>query len=272
MSIKQTYDNVADIPEGMEALYSQTDSGAYQIKEIEGMVGKGKVDEFRENNINLRKQMEGFESQNMDSENRLTDMQSQMKAMEEKYSDIDLDQWAEQQAETKRMAEKEMIEKGDVDSLINGRVDEVLAAKAKEIATMKSSYEEQLLSMQKDLASYDSQLNTMLVDNELTKVAGQHGIRASATEDLVSRGRTVFRVEDGQATAFNNEGRQMYLEDAVTPLSIDGWVEGLTKSAPHLFESSTGAAVTQPTSTPVQPDVGLNTHDSILAGLAGLDK
>jgi hypothetical protein len=110
----------------------------------------------------------------------------------------------------------------------------------------------------------------MLVDNELAKTANNQGVRASAVTDLLSRGNGIFRVENGIATAFTAEGRPMYDTDAVTPLTIDRWVEGLTTSAPHLFEMSTGAASVQATDSPapaVEPTSG---KDMILAGLAGL--
>ena len=270
-TIKNTYDNVESIPEGLESIYTKQDDGSFKVT-VEGQVDKGRVDEFRDNNINLRKEIEGFEAGKIEQENSMNELKAQLDAVTDKFSGIDLDEWNSLQAERKANAEKELIEKGDVDALINSRVDEVIAAKQKELATQKSSYDAQVASLQDDLLNYDGQLNTMLVDNELTKIAADAGVRSSAMEDVLSRGRAVFRVEDGQAVAFNEAGRQMYLDDAVTPLNINSWVEGLTKSAPHLFESSVGAGTPQPTSAPVKTDASVNTHDSILAGLAALDK
>ena len=273
-TIKNVYDNVEDIPTGMESVYTKNDeTGSYQFNaEVEGMVSKTRLDEFRDNNVNLRKEVEGYDSKIEESAMALDSMRSEMKAMEEKFSGVDMDEWASLQAERKAMAEKELIEAGDVDKLINSRVDEVIAAKQKELQAQKEAYEHQVLSLQEDLVNYDGQLSTMLIDNEISKIASRAGVQNSALDDVLARGRSVFRVEDGQAMAFNGEGRQMYLEDAVTPLGIDGWVEGLTKSAPHLFESSQGAGTPQPTSAPAQAEANLNTHDAILAGLASLDK
>ena len=271
-TIKNTYDNVEDIPQGMETIYTKNEeTGTYHLPTVEGTVSKDRLDEFRTNNVNLRKEVEGYDVKIEGYESQLEEMKVKMRAVEDKFSNVDLDEWSSLQAERKANAEKELIEKGDVDLLINSRVDEVLAAQQKVLAEQKSSYESQILSLQDDLVNYDSQLNTMVVDNELAKAAGLAGVRASAMEDLMSRGQTVFRVEDGKAVAYNTEGRQMYQEDAVTPVSIDGWIEGLTKNAPHLFEASQGAATPQPTSAPAQAEV-LSTHDSILAGLAGLNK
>ena len=268
--IKQ-YDNVESIPEGLESIYTKTDDGKFVVN-VEGSVDKTRLDDFRDNNINLRKEIEGFESKQLDNDSAMAELKLQLDAVNDKFSGIDLDEWNSLQAERKANADKELIEKGDVDTLINNRVDEVIAAQKKELAAQKSTYEAQVASLQDDLLNYDGQLNTMLVDNELTKIAADAGVRASAMEDVLSRGRAVFRVEDGQAVAFNDQGRQMYLDDAVTPLNINAWIEGLTESAPHLFESSTGAGTTQPTSVPAKADTTLSSHDSILAGLAALNK
>ena len=272
-TIKNTYDNVEDIPQGMESVYTHNEeTGKYSLPQVEGFVPKTRLDEFRDNNVNLRKEVEGYDTKIEESAAALDKMRADMKTMEERFSGVDLDEWASLQAERKAMAEKELIEAGDVDKLINSRVDEVIAAKQKELQAQKDAYEQQVLSLQEDLVNYDGQLNKMVVDNEISKIASRAGIAPSAMDDVLSRGRSVFRVEDGQAVAFNDEGRQMYMEDAVTPLGIDGWVEGLTKSAPHLFESSKGAGTPQPTTAPAKAEGSLNTHDSILAGLAGLDK
>ncbi len=270
MSIKQTYGNVEEIPEGLESIYSQTDSGSYQFVGADGLVDKGRVDEFRDNNIQLRKDLESRDDQIGKYSDQLTEMIGAVEKMESKYGNVDLEEWNTYQAERKMVAEKELIEAGDVDLLINGRVEEVIAAKQKEIEALKETYEKQLDTMKLDITGYDTQLNKMLVDNELTKIAADKGVRSSALEDVLSRGRTVFRVEDGRAAAFSEEGRQIYMEDAVTPLTIDGWIEGLTKTAPHLFEMSSGSGIQQPTSSPAPVAEPQSPEQLILAGLGNL--
>ena len=271
-TIKTTYNNIEEVPAGMESIYVKNDeTGTFDLPQVEGLVAKDKLSEFRENNINLRKEIEGFTTAAESQAMAMDKMRAEIAAMEAKYSGVDLEAIAAQDAEMKALAEKQMIEAGDVDTLINQRVEEVLAAKQKELELQATEFKAHISGLESDLVSYDTQLNTMLVDNELTKIAGNLGVRASALEDVLSRGRAVFRVENGKATAFGKEGRPVYMEDAVTPLSIDGWIEGLTKSAPHLFEMSTGAGMAQPTATTAPAEVVATPHDSILAGLASLN-
>ena len=270
-TIKTTYNNIEDIPEGMETLYTEQD-GVHTLTGVEGVVDKSRLNEFRDNNIQLRKDLEAREEAVALAGSEMKEIQAQMEAMKSQFAGVDLDEWKTIQAERKAVAEKELIEAGEVDKLIDSRVNDVLAAQQKELEAQKLAYESQILNLQDEVVSYNTQLNTMLVDNELAKIAGSQGVRSSAVEDLLSRGRSIFRVEEGKATAFNAEGRPMYDTDAVTPLSIDRWMEGLTETAPHLFEMSTGAASVQATDTTAPVVAAATPHDAIMAGMAALNK
>jgi hypothetical protein len=270
-TIKNTYNNIEDIPAGMETLFTEQD-GVHTLTGVEGVVDKSRLNEFRENNIQLRKDIEAREEAVAQSGAEMKAITEQMEAMKNQFAGVDLEEWKAIQIERKDVEEKRLIEAGEVDQLINSRVNDVLAAQQKELAAQKSAYEKQILGLQDDVVGYNGQLNTMLVDNELAKIAGSQGVRASAVEDLLSRGRSIFRVEEGMATAFNAEGRPMYDADAVTPLTIGKWIEGLTATAPHLFEMSTGAASVQAADTAPVIEATATPHDAILAGLAGMNK
>lgn len=272
MALKNTYNNVEDIPEAAVSLYTQVEDGeSYKLNtEIEGLVDKSRLDEFRDNNIQLRKDIESQHDVVRDAGRETEEIRAQMKALETKFSSIDLEEWNTLQAEKKAMVDKELIEAGEVDTLINRRVEEVLAAKQREIDAIKSDYEEKIGGLNDNLTNYDTQLSKMLVDNEITKIAADAGVRSSAMEDVMLRGRGMFRVENGEAVAYDQEGRAIYGDDAVTPLSMKEWIGSLTENAPHLFEASTGAAVQQPTSTPITNNSEVTGLESILAGLSGL--
>jgi hypothetical protein len=272
MALKTTYENAQDIPEGMETLYTEGENGSFVLGEVEGMVDKGRLDEFRENNIQLRKDIESEAAATKAALSKFDEQAVMLKTLEEKFSSIDMEEWNNLQSEKKAMADKELIEAGEVDTLIAQRVEEVLAVKAKEFDLMKSDYEKKVSGLETNITSYDGQLNKMLVDNEITRFATEHGVRASALEDVLHRGRGMFRVEEGKATAFDVTGRKVYGEDAVTPLTIGGWLGGLSESAPHLFEASTGAGAVQPVvqTTQVKREEPTSTHEMLMAGLANI--
>jgi len=262
MAIKYTYNDVSEIPEGLESLYTENDSGVYTIA-VEGMTEKGKLDEFRENNIDLRKQVEEYNNS--------------MQELQNKFSGVDLDKWKEFQEreselaeQQRRIDEQELIEKGDVETLIQRRVDEVLQAKDKELGSIRGDHDSKVNDLQGQLSNYESQFSSLVIDRELASLAADRGVAASAVEDVLTRGRATFKVEDGRPVAFDRDGLKMYSEDAITPLSVGEWLDGLSESAPHLFNRSTGAGAGQPSETPAPNRQDGNAIDSILAGLRTL--
>jgi hypothetical protein len=75
--------------------------------------------------------------------------------------------------------------------------------------------------------------------------ATKMGLRPSAIPDLTLRARTVFRMVDGKASAFDADGRTpLYGADGLTPLTLDEWVAKLVVEAAHLFEPSAGGGAT----------------------------
>ena len=247
MAIKYTYDDVADIPEGFENLYTQSDEGVFTMSEVEGIADKGKLNEFRENNIDLRKQIE--------------DHAAAVSDLESKFSGVDLDKWKEFQ---------ELIDKGDVETLIERRVQEVLAAKEKELGSLRGDYDGKVSGLQEQLINYENQFSSLVIDRELASLSSERGVAASAVEDVLTRGRATFKVEDGRPVAYDMDGMKMYSEDAITPLSVGEWLDGLSEKAPHLFNKSQGTGVTQPTTTSAPAQTGGTATDMILAGLKSL--
>ena len=85
MSIKNTYSNVEDIPEGMESVYTKNeDTGVYHLPEVEGFVAKDRLDEFRDNNVGLRQEIEGQVA-------KLSEMQKTIDGFQHKESKTSVD-------------------------------------------------------------------------------------------------------------------------------------------------------------------------------------
>lgn len=82
-----------DLPESLHEFYVQSDDG-YRLS-VDGMVDKSKVDEFRDNNIALQKQLEGYDGVDpkkyRSMEKRLKDLEQQSKADKAGISAAELD-------------------------------------------------------------------------------------------------------------------------------------------------------------------------------------
>ena len=192
------------LAENHKGLYEQVSDGSY-ILQVEGVVEKGKLDEFRNKNIDLMKDIE-------------------------KFKDVDPDKYNQMIAEHRKIQEKEWIDKGEVEKLVESRV-----------STMKKDYDEKLTKATGDLNVMSRQLEILTIDNIVRDQATKLGVAPTAVDDVLLRAKTVYSLKDGKPVPTNSDGEVIYGKDGATPMVIGEWVGTLKESAPHLFYSSNGS-------------------------------
>lgn len=202
MTLKYTIDKLEDVAEPLRALYAPNGSKFTLL--VEGAVGKDKLEEFRNNNILLQQQIDKFKNIDPAKHTELLELQ-------------------------RRLQEEELIEKGEVEKLVNLRV-----------GKMKTEFEEQNGALTTKLTSANQQLAVLLVDNVVKSAAIAAGIHPMAVDDVLLRARGVYTVADGKPVAKDAEGKTIYGSDGTTPLPPTEWVTGLKKTAPHLFQGFAG--------------------------------
>lgn len=109
------------LPEAVRAEYKQT--GANYTLDVEGMVPKAKVDEFRENNTALLK------------------TKAELEAQLAKYSGINLEDYEALKETERKIADKTLIEAGRVDELIAIKVAEAVNKAKADSATLAQQLE-----------------------------------------------------------------------------------------------------------------------------------
>lgn len=170
---------------------------------------KGKLDEFRSNNVKLMKDMESLQS---------------------KFADVDLDQYAEMMQKARDQKDKKLIDAGKIDELVEERT-----------KRMRKDHTKAYKSLQDENATYARQLEGLMIDASVRDHALKQGVASTAIDDVLLRAKAVFKLKDGQAVPMDAEGNVIYQAGATEPMSVDQWVKGLTESAPHLFTPSNGA-------------------------------
>lgn len=186
-----------------KTLYKSDDAGKFRLDVEGGAVAKAKLDEFRTNNIDLIKKLEPFK---------------------------DLDPVVVQDAlkTHQQYKDKKLIDNGKIEEVVENRVKE-----------MKSSYETQLTAEKTARQAAEGTLSKVLIDNELSREALSNGALDTAVDDIVSRGRQVFKLNGGKVLPYEGEN-VIYGDDGVTPLSVKQWLTKLSAKAPHLFKQSKG--------------------------------
>jgi cell division protein FtsB len=207
MALKFMLENLDDLDESLKGLYSKHTDGKYYL-DVDGAVSKSKIDEFRDNNISLKQQIE-----------ELTD----------KYGNIDIEKYQE-------LMDKAALDDGKK-RITMDKVDELVADRTR---TMKEEHQNQLSQLTTTNTELSSQLNGLLIDGAIRSAAVEAKVRTGALEDVVLRAKQTFKVVDGKAVAHDDKDNIIYGKDGTSPLSTKEWISSLKTSADHLFEQSKG--------------------------------
>lgn len=203
MSLKFKLESLEGIDQSIQQFYHRADDGKYYLA-VEGAVDKSKVDEFRANNVNLMKQLESLKH-------------------------IDPAKYNELLALDKKNQEKKLIDSGEIDKIVEGRINE-----------MKSTYETDIKKLSDQYSIAQRQLESLLIDNSVKDAAMKSGVQPTAMEDIILRAKNTFKIKDGSAVPLDNQGNVIYGKDGLTPMSVMDWTASLKKQAPHLFLESQG--------------------------------
>lgn len=206
MALKAILDSLDGLSDELKKLYVQKD-GKFHL-DVEGVVPKDRLDEFRNNNIELKKQLDEITG---------------------KYKDIDPEQVRELLKQDKALKEKKLLDAGKVEELLEERT-----------KAMKADYDTKIKALTEKDEKATSQLERLLVDNTIQAEAVKAGVRETAMEDVLLRGRSRYKVQDGKAVPVSPDGKIIYGKDGTSPESMTEWLGGLSSAAPHLFNPSTG--------------------------------
>jgi len=203
MKLKFKLDTLEGLDAAIAGLYEQGADGAYYLS-VDGAVDKSKLDEFRNNNVKLLKDLE-------------------------KFKDVDPAKYQELLDLSKKQQEKKLIDAGELDKVVEQRVGE-----------MKSTYENQLKTLTEQNSVAQRQLESLLIDNAVRDAALKSGVQATAVDDVLLRAKATFKIKDGSAVPVDAQGNVVYGKDGTSPMSVVDWTSGLKKQAPHLFQGSQG--------------------------------
>lgn len=207
MALKYKFQTREEIPAEHAALYVERD-GAFFL-DAEGVTDKAKADELRDNNIELRKQIEERDA---------------------RFEGIDPEAVRQLAAEKLRLEEEQRLK--------DGKFQEVLDTRLK---AAKVDSDKVLTSVTGERDAYFAQLTAIQIDQGVLAAATKRGLRPTAIPDIMSRARMVFKLVNGAPQAFEADGKSVRLgKDGTSPMSLEEWVDAQVSEAPHLFESNAG--------------------------------
>ncbi|HEY9173458.1 MAG TPA: hypothetical protein VI136_14320 [Verrucomicrobiae bacterium] len=207
MALKFKYASKDQVPVEHAALYVERE-GAF-VLDAEGVADKARLDEFRQSNVTLKKELEDLRA---------------------KFDGIDPEEVRKLATEKQRLEEERQLKAGEVDKVVENRV-----------RSLKSDWDKQLATVTGERDSLTSRLTSIQIDQGVLTAATKRGLRPTAIPDITARARTVFKLVNGGPRAFEADGQTVrYGRDGVTPMTLEEWVDTQVADAPHLFESNAG--------------------------------
>ncbi len=200
--LKFILDTIEGLDQSVASLYEKQDDGKFRLN-VEGAVPREKLDEFRNTNIELLRKVDSFKGVDV-----------------KKYNDL--------LALEKRVTDKELVDAGKLDEVVQGRVTQ-----------LRTEHEGIVNQLNEKLSVSERQLETLLIDSAVRVKALESGVLPTAVDDVMLRAKTAFKIVDGRAVP-HADGKPVYGKDGVNPMSVDEWIGGLAKAAPHLFGSTAG--------------------------------
>jgi hypothetical protein len=207
MAIKFKYNSKDEIPAELVALYAERE-GAWQL-DCDGVADKAKLDEFRNNNTALLKQVE---------------------ELKKRFEGIDPDEVRKLAEQKARLEEERQLKAGELDKVVENR-----------IKGLRSDWEKQVATLTSEREALNARLTAIQIDQGIITAATKRGLRPTAIADITSRARSVFKLVNGAPRAFEVDGQAVrYGRDGVTPMTLEEWVDTQVSEAPHLFETNAG--------------------------------
>lgn len=206
--LKFSYPTEADVPAALKSYFKKQDDGTWQL-EIEGAVPVAKLAEFRDNNRALKAENDKLKAD---------------------FDGVDA-------AEYKKLKGRaELLDDG---KLVGAeKIEEKIAAR---VAAMKTEHDKAVAELTKARDTAEGQVASFMIDGELRRAGTELGVLETAFDDVILRGKTTFKMVDGKPTAFGPDGKELYSPSKGDALTVREYVEGLAKSAPHLFKPSSGS-------------------------------
>lgn len=220
MALKAVLDTLDGVPTALHEFYTERDGKFYLDAEgVEDVSG-------------LKSALERLKAEAKKAKD-------DAKKTAERYGDLDPDLAREALKKLQDAEDKQLLDDKKIDELIAKRTERMAQAHQKEIERFNKLVAD--LTSERD--GLNGKLSEVLIDNAIRDVATRNSVRKTAIEDVLLRGKRLWRLRDGQPVPMNGED-VVYGKDPTKPISMDEWISGLQNDAPHLFEPSSGGGAT----------------------------
>lgn len=159
-----------------------------------------------------------------------------------KIGDMDPDQARDALKKIQDLADKKLIDEGQIEQLLTVRTERMTTDHNNQIKTFQT----QLGDKDKKISSLSGELKKLKINSAIERLALEKGVRKTAIDDAIAR-FTVIGIDgvlwdlDENGGVIAKKGDQIaYGKDATKAMSFEEGFETLATKASHLFETSAG--------------------------------
>lgn len=232
------------IPEGFEDAYEER-NGKYHLKLSDEVVPKSQVTEFRDNNIQLMKDKDAIAAQL------------------KQYDGVDLSEYNAAMALKQQADDKKLLNEEGVEKLVEKRVERM----RQDFEGQTKALQTKLGTLEEEKGSLTSQLSTVLIDSQIQQAVNEVGKpRQGAMEDIMNRGRSLYKLKDGEPVPIGTDGNPIFGKDGKGTMTFVEWAQGLQETAGYLFETAQGGGSKGNRSGPTTPTKHISSGDAVEFG------
>lgn len=214
------FKSAAEVPEGLKA---EEKEGVFVVDVVE----KSKLDEFRNNNVNLARERD------------------ELKNKVEVYAAVVGD---DPDAFKGELGELRNVSQQVKDGKLKGS-DAVEQEVARRVASVKEGYDGQIRTLtqerdreRQDKTALDGELRRSIVNQAVNEaiLASDSGINPAAAPDILARAHNLYTVTPERKLVPKNGDAVVYGQDGVSPMPVKEWLQKLVVEAPHFSLNSSG--------------------------------
>lgn len=217
-----TYASKEEIPQGLQEFATENDEGGFVVK----VVPEAKLDEFRNKNIELSKQIETT---------------GPVLARIKQIAGEDFDAF-----ETDVQGLRDIKRRVDDGELKTN--DQIEQAVADRINKVREGYEANEKAERQKRVDAEGRVQTLQQRLDQTEIRHgvtnvvihpESGVRPEALPDILERAYKLFKIVDGKSVPMNGEST-IYGANGADPMSYVEWLVKLRDEAPHYFKGNAG--------------------------------
>ena len=155
-----------------------------------------------------------------------------------KYEGIDPEAAREAATKLQELEDQKLIDANQIDELVAKRTERMrLDAETKYTALLEANQ-----TLEARAANSETELHARMVENKIAAAVGGVGtVRKGAMEDILSRAKSVWRLDDDLNLVAMKGESAVYGTDGKTPLSPEEYATSLLQEAPYFFEGNSGS-------------------------------